>query len=187
MSNIIFLDIDGVLNNEETKEKIGHICGIDDSLLIKLKELVTLFNADIVLSSSWRLFWNRDLINDGINNWRGRSKKRYGRYLNIKFAKYGLQITDKTEDIYWAYRAMEIAKYLTEHPEIENFIILDDEQFAWHKYGLEKHWINTDDSPEYQYHYRDTGLKDEHIEYVKNNLHKFTRKKYKFEEAKELN
>ena len=48
---IIFLDIDGVLNTNSDRN-------ISDEKLIFLSELVPKTGAEIVLSSSWRNWWN---------------------------------------------------------------------------------------------------------------------------------
>lgn len=37
-------------------------------------------------------------------------------------------------------RAAEIQKWLSEH-DVDNFVILDDENFDWSDYGYESHWI----------------------------------------------
>ncbi len=51
---VIFLDIDGVLNCKSTPNprKLPYI--IDPSLLVRLKQLLTLTDANVVLSSTWR-------------------------------------------------------------------------------------------------------------------------------------
>lgn len=169
---VIFLDIDGVLNRPETPNKISGHKGVESSLIWKLREIVKFLDADIVLSSSWKHYWDKSLINDGVDNWKGRSPKRFGRYLNIRLGKYGLKIADKTEEIHWAYRADEILNYLKEHPEIERFIILDDEDFQWKDAGLEKHWVNTARYDE-EYGIREEGITDEVVEYIKKNTEHF--------------
>ena len=51
---VIFLDIDGVLNCESTPNprKLPYI--VEPSLLELLKQLLTLADANVVLSSTWR-------------------------------------------------------------------------------------------------------------------------------------
>ena len=166
--NVIFLDIDGVLNSEDSIDRIGHIKGISDKYLKILKDIVDIFNADIILSSSWKSYWNNDLINSNtdIHN--------YGEYINEKLNKFGLKISDKTEDYNWSKRPIEILSYLSSHPEIENYIILDDEDFSWKHFNLDSHWIDTSNE-DLVWNLRNDGLKEEHIEYIKNNLDKFKR------------
>ena len=167
---VIFLDVDGVLNSYGCPDRIGHIIGVEDEKVSYLKEIANYLNADIVLSSTWRKYWNKELLTDGRKTCKGRSPYRYGRYLNFKLQKYGLVIADKTEDIHWRYRATEIAAYLKKHPDIDRFIILDDEDFYWDRAGIGKHWVNT---------YRwdaigfEEGLTQDIVDYIKNNVEKF--------------
>ena len=140
--NVIFLDIDYVLNGKSTTDHIGCIRGIDDEKVALLKELVDYSNAIIVLSSSWKEYWSKNLLHDG-KSCRGNTPKRYGRYINHKLAKYGLIITDKVPNIYWRDRSTEIILWLHDHPEIKNFVILDDIDFNWERKNLDTHWVNT--------------------------------------------
>ena len=84
--DIIFLDIDYVLNGSQTKEHIGSIKGIDQKLLRLFAPLAHRPNTEIVLTSTWRLYWDKSLKNDPVKTWAGRSKKRYGRYMARKAA-----------------------------------------------------------------------------------------------------
>ena len=54
---IIFLDVDGVLNHSKTPEWIGatHNDIIDRDCLIELDRIITFTNAQLVLSSTWKL------------------------------------------------------------------------------------------------------------------------------------
>ena len=62
--NIIFLDIDGVLNHLGCKSFAPSKCYfVEDDKLILLKELIEKTEAKIVLSSTWRSGW-KDL-NEG--------------------------------------------------------------------------------------------------------------------------
>ncbi len=57
MRKIIFLDIDGVLNNHETlakKYRGSGIMGVDPYRVLLLNRIVEATGAEIVLSSSWR-------------------------------------------------------------------------------------------------------------------------------------
>ena len=119
--NIIFLDIDGVLNSYDTKDRFQGFVGIDDRLVAILKEIVDRTGAKLVLSSSWKSEWTNapELAND----------ERYdtGKYLDSKLSKYGLKILDKTKDE-GINRGFGIRKWLDEH-EHGNWIVLDDEVF----------------------------------------------------------
>jgi len=58
---ILFLDVDGVLNNPATKWDDYH-CGIDDELLKYLKCIVMRSGCKIVLSTTWRLSENAKAV-----------------------------------------------------------------------------------------------------------------------------
>jgi hypothetical protein len=143
----IFLDIDGVLNSARyERERHQEDGNIDESRMPLLKELVERTDADIVLSSTWRLHWDV----------RAEECDAVGRDLNELFEKYGLVITDKTPVLARPYlRADEIAAWLKAHSgEYDRFVILDDTFSGWCdlqnylvktdfliKRGLEKHHI----------------------------------------------
>jgi hypothetical protein len=63
MRTCLFLDVDGVLNRSETKERLpsGHM-GIDDVLAARLAQILDACpHAEIVISSTWRRkreFWH---------------------------------------------------------------------------------------------------------------------------------
>ena len=171
--SIVFLDIDYVLNNRNKRGAyIGQIRGVDDDKIELLKQIVEFLDADIVLSSSWREFWKPELLTDGVNNWRGCSPYRYGRYLNIRLGQHGLVITDKTPAFYWWERAKEISEWLKEHPEVKRFIILDDEDFEWEKHGLGRYWVDTFSNDGFGYN---GGLTPYHVDYIEKHIHQFTR------------
>lgn len=54
---VIFLDIDGVLNCNNTTEIFLGITGIEDRLVEKLRAIVNATGAEIVLVSTWRDYW----------------------------------------------------------------------------------------------------------------------------------
>ena len=100
---VLFLDIDGVVNNEHTRRKFGHLITLDPARVALVQRIVRNTGCEIVLSSSWRLFQNcRDELERKI----------------CKFA----DITP----ILHAPRGYEIKVWLTRHPEIEHYAILDD-------------------------------------------------------------
>ena len=59
--NVIFLDIDGVLNNYATKARtpMGYT-GINNSLAKRLSELVKETDSVVVLTSTWKDDWDID-------------------------------------------------------------------------------------------------------------------------------
>lgn len=147
--NIIFLDIDGVLNSafsfeENTKSRvpkslidIPHKKHID-----ALNKIIIETQARIVVSSSWRYYFSRVAFTYlfyffGIER---------GAFLDITKKR----VTDSTEYI---PRRVEIAKWLEENKDrVKNFVILDDDEDACIEEYKEK-YIRT---------YFHTGLTDSH-------------------------
>ena len=105
---VIFLDIDGVLNTNSDKE-------ISNDKLKLLSELVSKTGAEIVLSSSWRNWWNHPKTNipgSFITKW----KKQ--------FLDNNLSITLTTE--LECPKNLSIEKFIIRH-DVKCFIVLDDE------------------------------------------------------------
>ena len=105
---VIFLDIDGVLNTNSDKE-------ISTDKLKLLSELVSKTGADVVLSSSWRNWWNNPKTNipgSFITKW----KKQ--------FLDNNLSITLTTE--LECPKNLSIEKFIIRH-DVKCFIVLDDE------------------------------------------------------------
>ena len=113
---ILFLDVDGVLNNEETENKtpIGYI-GIMDSKVKLLSQIIENTGTKVVISSDWRLCYNEE-------------KEDY-QYLIDKLQKCGIQIFDKTPDLMWQRRGLEIETWLNKHEDVESWVVLDDIYF----------------------------------------------------------
>ena len=115
---VIFLDVDGVLNNMTWAQKMYEEKGIpvfrDDILcessLLLLQKLVQETGAQIVLSSSWR----------NIPSARANLVKT--------LEQYGLSIHSDTPYI-GGIRGEDIASWMKRHPEIEleTYVILDDD------------------------------------------------------------
>lgn len=111
---VIFLDIDGVLNSAKYFDRIKNleITGIEEQIDIKkvelLKKAVDETGAKVVLSSSWRYTRKaQDLKN-----------------LLLKYNIYA-DSTPFMQNI----RGLEIKKWLSEHQDVEKYVILDDEVF----------------------------------------------------------
>ena len=136
--NVIFLDIDGVLNStnytkryEEMKtKKEGIYKNIDDSALKYLKELRNRYDAKIILISSWRMPINKLKKSIEEKSITEKERKEYGGkatlrtlYEKVKL-EYDLDFDDATTDLH--NRMLEIQLYLLLHKEIEKFVILDD-------------------------------------------------------------
>lgn len=55
MAKLIFLDVDGVLNRDSTKEKVNDFCGVDTALAKLFVDWYKQRDYQIILSSTWRL------------------------------------------------------------------------------------------------------------------------------------
>ena len=111
---VIIFDVDGVLNSDEYFDKIKNlnIDGIQSEIDVeKIKLLNIAINetkVKIVLTSSWRY-------------------TRNAQELKKLLSEYGIP-TDSTPFIQ-NKRGLEIKQYLYEHPDVEDFVIVDDEIF----------------------------------------------------------
>ena len=102
---IIFLDIDGVLNNTQTKNPRNFPYIVGPELVERLKHLVAVTGAQIVLSSTWR----------------------YDPVGLLAAKHYGIPFIDATPDLPEKPRRDEIAQWIHVHPGVERFIVIDDE------------------------------------------------------------
>lgn len=111
---VLFLDIDGVLNSDtfylNRPKEIKHLpyplSEFDPACVARLNRILDETKARLVVSSSWRhdTFINRVLERAGIKT----------------------KIWDITPYGMGKPRGHEIKKFLSEHPNIENYVILDD-------------------------------------------------------------
>ena len=141
MSKVIFLDYDGVVNTPMWKQKEDdtYCCtynfpGNDkvnnEQAVQWLSEFCLKYNYSIVVTSTWRFDKNYKecLINAGL--------------------RPGIEILGRTKEIrnkddYWLDHGYEIDEYLKEHPEITDYLIIDDEDcFLKHQ---KKYFIKTRD------------------------------------------
>ena len=99
---VLFLDIDGVVNNKSTEKKFRKLMAIDPAMVALVQRIVQNTGCEIVLSSFWRLFQN-------------------GREVERKVCRFA----DITAILH-APRGYEIKVWLTQHPQIEHYAILDD-------------------------------------------------------------
>lgn len=160
--NIIFLDIDNVLNNNKTRAHVRkdgiNYRGIDLSKVRILKDLVDRTDSKVVLSSTWRLEWEED--------------NPFRKQLEKKFGEVGVEIYDRTPDINWRLRAQEILEWLN-GKEVEHIVILDDEDFFWNRYGLAEYWVDTCTYPCNPFNSLYDGIAKEHVNYIVNNYDKY--------------
>lgn len=134
---VIFLDIDGVLNYEKSQSRCCGFTGIDHNRVKNLAKIVAATDAKIVLISTWREYY---FLNAG-----RKQPDKTGQYLYNKLAQEHLYIYDiLPKRARWANRGNQIQAYLDDHPEIDGFVILDDEIFVTYlQNGLERYLIQS--------------------------------------------
>lgn len=128
MNKVIFLDIDGVLNsnnsfasnhewskffvkymNSSVNDKITYkMLDIDIDKIFMIRDICNLTGAKVVVSSTWR-------------------RSRYYPLIEEKLVSLGIPVVGITPYIN-SNRGAEIRKYLEEN-EVDDFVILDDEIF----------------------------------------------------------
>lgn len=149
---LIFLDVDGVLNSETTKDTIGKYIGIEDKKVSLLKEIVDASNAKIILVSTWNEYWQKEKrfkdMQDDLAD-----------YLDAKLAKQGLVISDKTDVYHSLDRGDSIRNYISKLAsvgiDVESFVILDDEMFDYKQTKLTSNLVRTS--------YHNGGLQPKHV------------------------
>lgn len=126
---IIFLDVDGVLNcNKTTRKTMSGYTFIGNRQLKNLRHIISATQAKVVLSSDWRY---------------DRNDPRYNAdYLELEaeLMRNSIQFYGFTPELPSAHRGAEIAQWLAEHPEVSDFVILDD------RTDIEPnkdHWVQT--------------------------------------------
>lgn len=112
---VLFLDIDGVLNSDATTRKTGTGWDfVDDIHIERLKRILDATGAKVVLSSTWR--YDRD------------EPKLNSDFLELQdyLKQFDIEFYDYTPNSNPYQRGLEIQEWLDEHPEVEQFVILDD-------------------------------------------------------------
>lgn len=128
---VIFLDIDGVLNCASTQRRLRGSPFVDEDKLLLLKDLVEKTGAELVLSSTWRL----GLLYPDVAAFAADADA-----LVEEFHKYGLSLYDSTPRLSDKQRGHEIAAWLEKNPDVDKFIILDDDSDMAH---LKEHLVQT--------------------------------------------
>ena len=148
----LFLDIDGVLNNFDTKERVGIYCGIDRSLVDVFQQVMLQLQAKfgevkIILSSDWRYSYdNGVIVYDDI----------FRKTVDTELARIGLHIDGITPVLKRGFsRGIEIQNYMRVHGVPNGYVVLDDVYFPDFDYCfINRHFLNTFES---------IGLTEEHI------------------------
>ena len=126
MKKVVFLDVDGVLNSVDdfSSTSPGEIskmtCEVFDRPLRLLKQIIDETDATVVISSSWRLTLSRK---------EEFSIKKLSLYdkLILKLNEYRIVPIGITPIFEGEKRGDEIRAWLKIHPDIINFVILDDD------------------------------------------------------------
>lgn len=133
---VIFLDVDGVINNnyyylESDKEEDQCYQFLSKRLIENLKRIVDETGAKLVLSSSWR-----SSLDDNL-----KPRSVMGQYLVEALSKDGLFLYDKTE-VLGINRYEEIKTWIKNHPQTTRYVVLDDSDYSWK--DLSVNWIRPD-------------------------------------------
>ena len=102
MRPVLFLDVDGVLNQVGVTNNV-----LDGVKVMLLREVLSKVNCRVILSSTWR-----------------RYRKLIERLLTENIPINGLTPVLGVE------RGKEIRAWLNEHPDVKDFVILDDDIFG---------------------------------------------------------
>ena len=173
--NVIFLDIDGVLNGYNFWNLLGwniiskfnsdrlkgwyrditEPFGVHERKVKRLAKIVhNTMNTKVVISSCWRFGLQS-------NNLSYAQRK-----LLDLFDKYDIKIYGYTPRSESGKRDEEIKAWLSKHKEVNKFIILDDENFDLQCF-MGKELIQTSSVPRGRYikgkWYENTGLKNKHV------------------------
>ena len=118
MGFVVFLDVDGVLNTRRTCQKsLDGYTGIDDERVKILSNSIKEMRGDgVVLTTTWKNLKPED--EDYV-------------YFVGKLEQFGIKIIGKTEDNEVNKRGEGIQKYLDAHPEIDEFVVLDDNEYEF--------------------------------------------------------
>lgn len=162
--NIVFLDVDGPLTYSEYRNPETN--DIDPSKVELLKEICDKGNASVVITSSWRgsetytpkaYYSLRDILSKYVIPVLG----------DAPYLPYELEENQNIPETllfgelpHYKHkpgtgRAAEVQKYIQEN-DVDNFVILDDEDFDWCDYNYETHWVK----PTW---FGNGGLKPEHV------------------------
>lgn len=117
---VIFLDFDGVITSPDSKWKI-------DMHKIKIiNDICDKTGAKIVVSSTWRMGYCDDVsvFHEHLKQYF--IKHNYLDKFKDTFDKFISNIIGMTECID-GLRGNEIKSYMNEHPEVENYVIIDDD------------------------------------------------------------
>ena len=149
---VIFLDVDGVLNFSYSKSRCGKYIGIDSDKVKRLKEIVDATDAVIVLSSTWRLGYNKD----------HQELENHAKYLSNKLGKQHLRSVGMTLDFGHGgeLRGHEIHEWLERNSDVvDQWVVLDDEWFEdFNEFEVGAHLVRPN------FYDINGGLQEEHVQ-----------------------
>lgn len=146
MYNVVFLDIDGVLNsnfwNENNEREISNGTLVDIEKVKLLSTLVKSTESKLILHSGWR-FW----FDENLKPLRMEAEK----FIEM-LEKQGLKLDGVTPDLtteeiretkkFSLVKAKEILQWLSENDGVQNWVVLED--LDLHNDVIEKSQIKTD-------------------------------------------
>ena len=144
--NILFLDIDGILNTSSDR-RINH------DMVKRLSRLVKVSNSRIILHSGWRFWFTDDML----------PLNEMAKQLQEELGKEGVILSGKTPDLsdehikntrtFSKVKASEILSWLDKQSDVDSWAVLEDLDLK--NETIKKHQIMPNP---------DTGLADEDID-----------------------
>ncbi len=107
---ILFLDVDGVVNCVTTAQRHRGAIGIDPYMALLVDRIIQATKCEVVLSSTWRLWENS----------RKEVEQQVCKFIDVTKSMPLIGGSEMHE------RGKEIAEWLSRHPEVEKYAILDD-------------------------------------------------------------
>lgn len=146
MSKVLFLDVDGVLNssfwNHSHQREISDGTFIDEKKVKLLAYLVKRINAEIILHSGWRMWFDSEC----------KPLCREAERLHELLEREGLHLEGLTPDFtteeiretkkYSLVKADEILAWLKAHNDVTEWVVLDD--LDLHNKQVEQHQVKPD-------------------------------------------
>lgn len=122
MSFVVFLDVDGVLNTRTScvRTPSGRYYGVEESRISLLSYAMKQNSAEgVVLTTTWKNM---------------RSDNEDYLYLVEALKQYDIEVLGSTKERWGSQREEGIKDYLEENPEIDEYVILDDNQYGFDDY-----------------------------------------------------
>lgn len=117
---VIFLDFDGVITTYNSKWKI------DMNKIKIINDICDKTNAKIVVTSSWRIGYHGvvSAFHESLKQYF--VKNQYLDHFKDEFNKFINNIIGMTDSV-GTCRGNEIKFYMNEHPDVDNYVIIDDD------------------------------------------------------------